>query len=217
MKKYLLVITAIFTIASHANASVITSLPGGTAINMPADNNFTAGPVSFGPITYSSTNNDPLDPSVFGYTDSYGYGSNGDSGGGIPLAGLNAEVGYMTFEFSGTVSAVLAELGWSIPGSSGSLPITADIFDSSNNLLESLMLSSDGDANDLPLGYYGFQRSSADIKSLRLSNGYITGRNFSVVTGAVPEPSSWLTMIVGFGLIGAAIRRRPKVNAHATR
>lgn len=34
-----------------------------------------------------------------------------------------------------------------------------------------------------------------------------TGVNFSV-SGPVPEPASWALMIVGFGLVGAAMRRR---------
>lgn len=28
--------------------------------------------------------------------------------------------------------------------------------------------------------------------------------------GAVPEPATWLTMVLGFGMIGAAMRRRPR-------
>ncbi|WP_294394466.1 PEPxxWA-CTERM sorting domain-containing protein [uncultured Sphingomonas sp.] len=35
-----------------------------------------------------------------------------------------------------------------------------------------------------------------------------TAGNAYAVPGAVPEPSSWLTMIAGFGLVGAAMRRR---------
>jgi len=205
MFKVLLVSTAFCLVSVAAHASVITSLPGDTAVAMPGINSLTAGPQTFGPITFTSTNTYELDPSVFGWNEGYGYVV-----GGAPLAGLNAEVGAINFVFSSTVAAVLADLGWSIPGNSGSLPVTAEIFDSSNTLLESLTLSSDGSVNDVPLGFYGFQRGTAEIKSLRLSNGFITGRSFSFSTGAVPEPATWLTMIVGFGLMGAAMRRRQK-------
>ena len=34
---------------------------------------------------------------------------------------------------------------------------------------------------------------------------------YDAVDGAVPEPATWAMMIMGFGLIGAAVRRQPKV------
>lgn len=37
-------------------------------------------------------------------------------------------------------------------------------------------------------------------------------RQFGLTAGAVPEPASWGMMIIGFGLIGGALRRRPSVN-----
>ena len=33
--------------------------------------------------------------------------------------------------------------------------------------------------------------------------------------GAVPEPSTWMMMLIGFGLIGGAMRRRNRVSAYA--
>lgn len=33
------------------------------------------------------------------------------------------------------------------------------------------------------------------------------------VAGAIPEPATWLTLIAGFGLLGAALRRRPARSA----
>jgi hypothetical protein len=40
---------------------------------------------------------------------------------------------------------------------------------------------------------------------------YNATRTITRISGAVPEPATWLTFIVGFGLIGAAIRRRQEV------
>lgn len=37
----------------------------------------------------------------------------------------------------------------------------------------------------------------------------------SAVTPAVPEPGTWLMMLVGFGAVGAALRRRPALRAQA--
>lgn len=38
---------------------------------------------------------------------------------------------------------------------------------------------------------------------------------FAPVSGAIPEPGTWMLTIAGFGLAGAAIRRRRQVNATA--
>jgi hypothetical protein len=40
--------------------------------------------------------------------------------------------------------------------------------------------------------------------------GYFDGETFDVrvVSGGVPEPATWAMMIVGFGLVGSALRRR---------
>ena len=39
-------------------------------------------------------------------------------------------------------------------------------------------------------------------------NSYVAVDNISTLAGAVPEPSLWLAMIFGFGLIGGILRRR---------
>ena len=53
----------------------------------------------------------------------------------------------------------------------------------------------------------------------RMANGNFVLTNFAVdavanVSSAVPEPGTWMTMILGFGLLGGAMRRR---GAHALR
>lgn len=44
-------------------------------------------------------------------------------------------------------------------------------------------------------------------------NGLAAGENFSLIVGAaaVPEPATWGMMILGFGVVGAAMRRRRAV------
>lgn len=190
------------------------------------------GPVVFGQgVTYRSNKSQ----SVIGYTGGYTFGSSAPwSAGGAPMAGLNSSLGAMTFDFAHPLATVAAELNWA-KGFSGGAPIFMSIFNSANELLETFQLSS-GDADQWGTGYYGFTRSNADISRLVLYNGYIGARNFytsdEVVRGygysnfgggggggqvaenleaAVPEPSAWMLMILGFGATGTMLRRGKSV------
>jgi hypothetical protein len=209
MKTYLklAITTATLAIAVPANAATVTSLSGATSIVMPDLGLLqTVGPVVFGPITYTSTSVN----SVIGYSGGYGFNGNG-FWEGTPMAGLNAEVGTMTFDFATPVAGVLAEMNWAAPSSSNGRSIFASIFDTSGALLETKVFSTNGDTNTVTPGYWGFHRSAANIGRLTLSNGYIGARDFSTTTdllAAVPEPASWALMIAGFGLVGSAMRRR---------
>jgi hypothetical protein len=40
-------------------------------------------------------------------------------------------------------------------------------------------------------------------------------RSFVNVSAAVPEPATWAMLILGFGVVGATLRRRPRLNALA--
>ena len=58
-------------------------------------------------------------------------------------------------------------------------------------------------------GYFSFDGThpTAAIQQAAFTE---MNRQFNL-TGAVPEPSAWLLMIAGFGAIGLALRRRPKI------
>ncbi len=47
-----------------------------------------------------------------------------------------------------------------------------------------------------------------DNPELTGGGDYFAVDNLSIITGAVPEPASWAMLIAGFGLVGAAMRRR---------
>lgn len=47
-----------------------------------------------------------------------------------------------------------------------------------------------------------------DFAALAPSLSFASGANLNIPTGAIPEPSTWLMMILGFGGAGAVLRRR---------
>jgi len=210
---------AIASVTPGAGAAVISSLPNGIPVEMPLyetpDLYYTAGPIAFGPITFKSTNSgsEADDPSVFGSNVGYGYVDNGtDPGGGIPLAGLNSRLGTMIFSMAVPVSALLGEIRWAISAESESagLPITAEIFNSSGELLEGITFSPNGVENSLPLGNWGFERPTAEISKLALRNGFITARNFRYAEGVrtVPEPASLALTVLGLAVVRGFARKR---------
>ena len=197
--------------AQPAAAGVTNSLPGGVPQVMPnlGDAAFTAGPVTFGDTTYSSTDSE----SVLGWSGGYSFGPNG-TWSGVPMAGLNTAVGTMTFAFDHTLFGVLADLNWAVPGASDGNPIYMIVYDSSFNPLEGIFLAS-GSANYQSPGAWGFIRPEGDIAYLTLSNGYIGAKNFETLGGAVPEPATWALMLLGFGAAGVVLRNRRQALAAA--
>lgn len=79
---------------------------------------------------------------------------------------------------------------------------TATAFDALGNTLEVVNFANTGVAT------WGFAASG--IKSIQFrSNSQFGVDNFSFTAAAgVPEPATWAFLILGFGLIGSAIRRR---------
>ncbi|WP_425228220.1 PEPxxWA-CTERM sorting domain-containing protein [Sphingomonas sp.] len=62
-------------------------------------------------------------------------------------------------------------------------------------------------------GWTGTFSGAVDNVRVAFANGPNVNANFEVaaVAAAVPEPASWAMMIVGFGVVGFALRRRAKV------
>ncbi|MBR0688809.1 PEP-CTERM sorting domain-containing protein [Bradyrhizobium manausense] len=68
--------------------------------------------------------------------------------------------------------------------------------------------------------YVGFNGSCFDILGSSAGNGYPIPTltiSYDVVTTAVPEPSTWAMMIVGFGLLGFAGVARRSASGHERR
>ncbi len=72
------------------------------------------------------------------------------------------------------------------------------------------------------LTFFGFGSSAVDIRSATIAGtdgtfGFALDNftfNTNTVTPAVPEPATWAMMLVGFGLVGSAMRRRQKVTVN---
>jgi hypothetical protein len=191
------------------------SLPGATTITLPSSNLVGGGPVAMGDgITWSSNEAN----SLYGWTGGYAAGNNNIAAGDPPIIAVNdaydvGSGGYatMTLSFAAPTSGFLAELFWTdnLVTNSNSASIAA--YDSANNLLEYILLNNNGNGIGFASDYYGFSRATADISYIKLSNSDIGARNLSYVAsvvGAVPEPASWAMMLIGFGAIGLAMRRR---------
>lgn len=94
--------------------------------------------------------------------------------------------------------------GFSSPGA-----LTLSVFDQGGNLLQTATGAGS-------LGPFSVTRSAFDIASFRIGGNDTFGvRSVAIETpmgavGAVPEPGTWAMMLLGFGAIGGALRRRRK-------
>ena len=201
-------------LTTKASASVITSLPGGTVVAMPALNYIGGDPQVFGPgITWTTTNSVTQGGSVFGYTGPYDFASNGNWNG-LSMAGINSASDTMTFAFSSPLSAVGGFLNYA-PGYG--TPLIA-VFDSGGNLIEDYNPTFMTGGGTNTGSFLGFQAASNNISYFKLSNAYISLTDLTILSGVttVPEPSS--LALAGLGAIGfvvGVIRRRRQARTAA--
>lgn len=209
VKAFLIGIVALGALASPANASLVTSISGGTTYDMPEINAFGSGPQTFGDnIVWTSTNSN----AVFGYTNGYGFADNGNWSGNPPMAGSNGAGGSITFTMDSDVSAVGGIINWASIGETFDnvlLGASISAYNSTGDLLETYILMAGGVNLTTPDSFYGFSRSEGDIRSFVLTDSYIGLRSLTIsAPEGVPEPSTWAMMILGFGAVGFAMRRR---------
>jgi hypothetical protein len=207
--------------ALPASAGIITAPSAGdTFIVFPALNLFGPGPETLVPgMTWTSTNATTQGGSVFGYSFGYGFGANGSSS--FNVTGLNDSTNAynllqpdsMEFDFSTPVSEVGGVLNW-YPNIGDNAQIA--FYGTGGALLGSLDLLLSGVNQVAPNSFYGFTDGTADISRFVLTDGYVAVINGISVNGlpsGTPEPATWALMIGGFGLAGAALRRRKALAA----
>lgn len=127
-------------------------------------------------------------------------------GGGCPNPDYGIFVSSSDFsspfsvKFSGTTNAFSFA---NVSGSSG----TASAFDTAGNLLESINFS--GFNFNRPPVTFSFATTGISLVSFS-STGQFGVDNFSFgdVQGAVPEPATWMMMLLGMAGIGFAMRRK---------
>ncbi|MGO8737326.1 hypothetical protein [Rhodoblastus sp.] len=206
-------------LSGAAQASVITSPTGTYTAFQLMDGGAGyqgGGPQTVAPgITWTSTNASTNGGAYYGYNQGYDFGSPfGDNGTTYStVVGLNdstdidSATDSMTFTFASPVQAVGAVLNW-VPSST---PVTIEALNSTGGVIESLTLSSSlcsaaGYNCVAPGGFYGFEETSADIKSFVLTDGYVAA--IGGISSGVPEVSTWVMMLAGFAGLGFVGYRR---------
>lgn len=137
--------------------------------------------------------------------------------------------GPLTVPSAGIRNAVdLVFLNTSYPGTTTETSGTTDLFLAGSPVLNGGSISTSSDA--LFNGFNNFSGTSFTFDSaqsnfsvvalgaptLATDTAYFRWITVDALPSAVPEPASWAMMILGFGLVGAAMRRRAHANlAHA--
>lgn len=192
--------------ASAATATTVdfTTLAAGTAVT-----------TQFAGVTFSllggpSSSGSPIATTIFGYN---------------PVALSNSNSGYYPTSDSvvATFSSAVSGVSFTFEnfGVNSSSNYTA--YDASNNIVSSGFLGNDtapafGGAAGFGLPFI-VNVAGSGITKLQISNGFGTRRSWEFGIGqvsfvaGVPEASSWVMMIAGFGLVGAAMRRKALVAA----
>ena len=204
----ILATVAIAAIALPASAaSLLTTAGGYTGPTLVIPNVgyvFTAGPAAFaGGITYSSTSSF----SVYGFG-GYGLDANGYSSI-TPIIGTNDGTSTITLTFATAVSMFGGGFNYAINsggGLYGSNPTIA-AYDASNVLIASYDLFTLAPIST-PFAVDAFAFRGIDGGGTMIKSFTITGSYIIMAGSAVPEPASWAMLIAGFGLTGAAMRRR---------
>ena len=95
-------------------------------------------------------------------------------------------------------------------GIAGPTTLSFQLLDASLNVLEGYNLATTPSNT-----YYYINRPTADVSYLRVTGNFVAIDDLQFATNTVPtpdvpEPGTWAMMLVGFGAIGAGLRRRKR-------
>lgn len=116
---------------------------------------------------------------------------------------------------SGLVTGGTYKFGWAYAGRNGGGAQLLDVFVNGSKVAQN---SSTGSFTGWQDNAFNFTATGPTAKLLFSSVNAGGNRSFgnlitNVSVGAVPEPASWAMMIIGFGMIGYASRRRARMIA----
>lgn len=207
--KYLLALAALGGVATSANAAVtISAVPGSPPYAGPFTYDFDpdgAGLVSGGQITNGFISGEEAQP----------FGSTGDYWTVGPTDGSPARLDLSSWAAIGSISFL-----WGSVDSFNSLQVIAKdgvtalgpLFTGAN-----VALPPNGDQDDLatnPIVTLTFSGADqTDVGWLELASSSNAFETDNYVITAVPEPGTWLLMLLGFGLVGGALRASKKREA----
>lgn len=206
MKKFLLLgFASIALVASSAHAQVSGSLGGGfgtfVTLSNSGLNGGTVATLSGGAVLSSSQTYAAIPaPIVFGNT----FLASGPTVGQPAILTFTVPVSYLSFL-------------WGSPDTYNALSIT-DNFGLTTNYTPGGMSFpvTNGTQNFSQyvqfVGLGGHLISSASFTNVPATDAF-EAANFNVLAAAVPEPSSWAMMLMGFGAMGVAMRRRRRGHA----
>lgn len=134
---------------------------------------------------------------------------NGNFANGTPLLWNRGTAGDIIINFTTAVSAVGAQFQADVFG-----PFVARVTTSDGSFFDVSGVSNSGNNNSAV--FIGAQSTTSSITSIifhQLSGGgtndfAISGLSLIGNVSAVPEPATWGMMIMGFGIVGGAMRRR---------
>lgn len=193
---------AFAAVATPATAQVVTytnQSSFGAATTNATTNGFTftgntylSGPYTAGPVTFSTNTSDTL----IGYNDAYGVpyisDNNYDNSGSntFTISSTGTALGLLLGSYNGA-----ATYSYLVNGVGGTISLPSR---NATTFLGFTSMSGPISATFTVLDGVG-ANSELDVTS------FITA---SAVSGAVPEPATWAMMLLGFGGIGIALRRK---------
>ena len=133
---------------------------------------------------------------------------------GLGPAGFPANESIGEGSFAALFSTGQSQFGFQLVGGDGG-SATIGFYRGDGSLIQTIVVT------NLANAFYGFQRDGAvnDIRGISIFNNDVAGIGFDNLrfdvrsTGGVPEPATWAMMLLGFGAMGHALRRRAKVQA----